>query len=98
MAERICPQPQSCPTLFLAEGGMRGRSISGWSTRNSPSRMTVMALGRKPSPPGHRVLYSAARERGACEGLGDGAFGQSSGEAGEGRSPRKGSRVGLTSL
>lgn len=26
-----------------------------------PSRMTVMGLGRKPSPPGHRVLYSAVR-------------------------------------
>lgn len=26
-----------------------------------PSRMTVMGLGRKPSPPGHSVLYSAVR-------------------------------------
>ncbi len=26
-----------------------------------PSRMTVIGLGRKPSPPGHSVLYSAVR-------------------------------------
>lgn len=47
-------------------------SLSGWSSEGPavqqtvgrlwaglPSRMTVMGLGRKPSPPGHRVLYSA---------------------------------------
>lgn len=27
-----------------------------------PSRMTVMGLGRKPSPPGHKVLYSAVEK------------------------------------
>lgn len=32
-------------------------------TPTLPSRMTVMGLGRKPSPPGHRVLYSAGIER-----------------------------------
>lgn len=29
---------------------------------NSPSRMTVMGLGRNPSPPGHKVLYSAVEK------------------------------------
>lgn len=28
----------------------------------SPSKMTVMGLGRNPSPPGHRVLYTAEGE------------------------------------
>lgn len=56
-----------------------------------------MELGRKPSPPGHRVLYSAARERSSCEGLWGEAFGQGSGEAQEGRAPKKGSRMGLAS-
>lgn len=56
-----------------------------------------MELGRKPSPPGHKVLYSAARERNSCEGPWGEAFGQSSGEAREGRSPKKGSRMGLAS-
>ena len=56
-----------------------------------------MELGRKPSPPGHRVLYSAARQRSSCEGLWGEAFGQSLGEAQEGRSPKKASRMGLAS-
>lgn len=35
---------------------------------DSPSRMTVTGLGRKPSPSGHKVLYSAARERAVVRG------------------------------
>lgn len=51
--------------------------------------MTVMGLGRKPSPPGHRVLYSAARETGSREGLWGGGTGAMPRETGERESLKK---------